>query len=435
MRVPMICADQRLRQFAAAFRPHFSVPQYQHFATMLVALMQCQARRTLTDLLRQVADGGSLASTSRFLARAPWELADLASVWRTRFDQQVAPLVAESHARQRAARPRRRGRPKDTVVTAYLIGDDSTMHKTRGKKMKGLGKHYSSTHNKPVTGHSLVQMLLTVAERQCPLEPQLYRQQAVCEAEDVPFKSKIDLMDEQIAAFVPVLDTITHVLLDSWYTCKRIWKTARSKGFHITSGLKKNRSLRIEDPNAPGGWRWQRLPDYAATLTDDDYQEVVWPNQSGETRTVWVHVVNTRVKKLYRCQVILVKETKDAPPSAVRFWASSDLTADAATLIGHIAARWAIEVLFADAKEELGLDHYQVMEAEAIRRFWAVALTAYVFLEEERTRMTEACGEHVTIGEARRAVQQRQWSNLVRWICQQQAAGSTPQALVDLLAA
>jgi 3-methyladenine DNA glycosylase/8-oxoguanine DNA glycosylase len=49
--------------------------------------------------------------------------------------------------------------------------------------------------------------------------------------------------------------------------------------------------------------------------------------------------------------------------------------------------------------------------------------------------MTRECGKHVTIGEARRAVQQRQWSNLVRWICQQQAAGSTPQALVERLAA
>jgi hypothetical protein len=39
-----------------------------------------------------------------------------------------------------------------------------------------------------------------------------------------------------------------------------------------------------------------------------------------------------------------------------RFWASSDLTADQKTLVGYIAIRWQIEVLFADTKEILGLD-------------------------------------------------------------------------------
>jgi hypothetical protein len=45
----------------------------------------------------------------------------------------------------RRRRKKKRGRPKKTVVTGYLIGDDSTMKKWRGKKMGGLGRHYSGT--------------------------------------------------------------------------------------------------------------------------------------------------------------------------------------------------------------------------------------------------------------------------------------------------
>ena len=48
---------------------------------------------------------------------------------------------------------------------------------------------------------------------------------------------------------------------------------------------------------------------------------------------MWVHVVRTRVKKLYRCQVLLVKESRDAPAKEVRFFASSDLQADVQTLV------------------------------------------------------------------------------------------------------
>jgi hypothetical protein len=298
MRVPIICMDGRLRDFAAEFRPCFSTPQRRYFEIVLLALLLCQEAKTLTGLLRQVAVQVPLSGLSRFLAIAPWSTADVAKTWRTRFDTQVAPLVAAEQARQRAAQPTRRGRPATPVVTGYLIGDDSTMHKVRGKKMAGLGKHYSTTAGTRVVGHSLVQGLDVVQGRHCPLEPQLYRQQAVCATEQVPFQSKIDLMDDLSRTFPPLPGTRTPVLLDSWYAAKRLWKTARGRGFQISTGLKSNRMLRVTDPHATTGWRWEGLTTYAAGLTAADYQRVTWPSQDAEPRLVWVHVVQTRVKKL-----------------------------------------------------------------------------------------------------------------------------------------
>jgi len=435
MRMPIICMDARLRHFAATFRGCFSKPQYRYFEIVLVALLLCWEARTLTGLLRQVVAQATLSGLSRFFAKAPWATSEVAQTWRQRFDTQVAPLVAAEHARQRATRPRRPGRPAATVVTGYLIGDDSTIEKTRGKQMAGLGKHYSTTAGTQVVGHSLVQGLYVVQGRHCPLAPQLYRQRAVCAAEAVPFQSKIDLMDDLIRTFTPAADTQTHVLLDSWYAAKRLWKTARSRGFQITTGLKSNRQLRVDDASTPQGWRWQPLTEYAAGLTDTDYRLVAWPSQDAEPRQVWVHVVTTRVRKLYRCQVILVKESVDAPPTQVRFFASSDLHADTTTLVGHLAARWAVEVLFADGKELLGLDHYQVMSADGIVRFWTLAWVAYCFLDEERARLRHAWQRHVTVGEARREVQRRHWNQLIHWMHQEFTAGATPQAMFERLAA
>jgi hypothetical protein len=435
MRVPIICMDERLRQFVRAFRSCFSLPQYRYFVIVLLALMLCQEPRTLTALLRCVVVRSSLAGLSRFLAKAPWEPHDVADIWQERFATQVQPRIAAAHARQRAARPTRVGRPKATVVTGYLIGDDSTMHKVRGKKMAGLGKHYSTTAGKPVVGHSLLQALYVVEGRRCPLAPQLYRQQAVCVAEDVPFQSKIDLMVAQLESFTPLPATQTHVLLDSWYCAKRIWQAARARGFLITTGLKSNRSLRAPDPDSPRGWRWQTLSEYAAGLTDADYQQMTWPSGGEEGRQVWVHVVSTRVRKLYRCQVIIVRESLDAPLKEVRLWASSEMAADAVTLLRHIAARWDVEVLFADGKDLLGLDQYQVMSAPAIVRFWTVVLAAYEFLDEERDHLRQTWQRHVTIGETRREVQRAHWCHLIDWMHQQFQQGATPQTVSERLAA
>src|SRR5207302_2000631 len=206
MPVPIVCLDAGVRQWMETFRTCLSKPQYQHVVTVLLGLLLCHEARTLTGLLRQVADGPSLASVSRFLAHAPWQPADLVQLWLARFRAQMAP---------------------------------------------------------------------------------------VGQAAGVPFCSKLDLMVELVQRFVPVSGTRTHVLADSWYAAKRLWRAARDRGFLITTGLKANRSVRVPDATTERGWRWQRLDAYAAGLTADDFTRVDWPRQSEEEpRQVYVHVLS-----------------------------------------------------------------------------------------------------------------------------------------------
>src|SRR6266568_7030863 len=126
MPLPIICAHEALCQFAAAFADHFSKPQRKYFVTVLFALLLCEERRTLTALLRRVLDARSLSGLSRFFSSAPWSEEAVAATWRKRFDAQVRPLVVSEHERQERMRFRMPGRPKATVVTGYLLIDDST---------------------------------------------------------------------------------------------------------------------------------------------------------------------------------------------------------------------------------------------------------------------------------------------------------------------
>jgi hypothetical protein len=432
MPIPIICLDEELRHFVERYRPQFSAPQYQYFVIVLLGLMLCEGRRTLVGLLRQVAEASSVAGLSRFLSPAPWDESAVGQQWLADFRRSIEAQVQAERVRLRQPQPKRRGRPRVPLVTGYLIGDDSTMHKPKGRKMAGLGKHHSTTYEQRLVGHSLVEGLYVLLERRCPLPPQLYRQQSTCQIEGVTFQSKIDLMAATIRSFEPVAGTHTHVLLDSWYSAKALWKVARERGFHITSGLKSNRWLRVADPSVEEGWRWQRLSDYVAHLQEGDYQQVTWP---GSTQQVYVHVVTTRVRKLYTCQVVIVRQSLAAPLSQARSWASSDLAADQQTLLLHLATRWQIEVLFADGKEELGLDHYQLMSVLAIVRFWTLALLAYIFLEEERARLQEQWQRPVTIGEARREIQRRHRRRVLEWLHEQFQSGVQPDSLYDLLAA
>jgi DDE superfamily endonuclease len=434
MPIPIIGLDTCVRQFAESLRECFSKPQFKYFVTVLMGLLLCQEPHTLSGLLRQIMEGPSLSGLSRFFSEAPWEVEVVVATWFKRFREQMQPRVAAEQERQRELRPKRRGRPKIPVVTGYLIGDDSTIQKRKGQRMQGLGKHHSTTEGKRVRGHSLVQSMYVLLGRRCPLAPQLYRQQSVCKREGVPFRSKIELMIECICTFEPVEGTLTHVLLDSWYSAKAIWRVARERGFLITTGLKSNRSIRVDDPASPAGWRWQELAEYAAGLPTEAYALVTWPTQTTR-RQVYVHVISTRVRKLYSCQVVIVRESLDAPLSEARYFASSDLQADTDTLLQHITARWDIEVLFGDTKDLLGLDQYQLMSATAILRFWTLVMATYTFLDEQRDCLRQQEQRPVTIGEARRQMQRLHRRHLLHWLYEQFQAGFTPEALYDQLAA
>ena len=374
---PIICLDAEVRHFAERFRAVFSKPQYEYFVTVRLGLLECEGKRTLSGIMSKIAQPPSLSGLSRFLAVAPWVQEALVVIWLEQFRTEMQPLVEAEREQQRAAQPKRRGRPKTPSVTGYVIGDDSTMSKPKGRKMEGLGKHHSTTHDQRIVGHSLVQGLYVLLDRRCPLAPQLYRQVKVCETEAVAFQSKVELMETLIREFEPVVGTTTHVLLDSWYCAKCLWHAARSRDFLITTGLKSNRWLRVPDETAPQGWRWQKVSEYLASLTEQDFVQMCWPRGG---RSMYVHRVTTSVRKLYRCQIVIVRQTLSAPLSQARYWASSDVDADTETLLAHISARWDIEVLFADGKEELGLDHYQLMSAQALLRFWTLARLAYVTL-------------------------------------------------------
>jgi hypothetical protein len=132
----------------------------------------------------------------------------------------------------------------------------------------------------------------------------------------------LGLMEALICAFEPVVDTHTHIELPSWYCAKCLWHAARERDFLITTGMKSNRWLRVPDDTTAQGWRWQKVSEYAAGLSEQDFQLVCQPRGG---KKVYVHVVKTSVRKLYRGPLVIVRHSLTAPLAQTRYWASSAL--------------------------------------------------------------------------------------------------------------
>lgn len=444
---PIACQDERLRQYLESFRTLFSRPQYEHFVTVLLGLLLSEAGQTLSHLHRAVSGKKSLSSLSRFLSGSPWSHHSLIQHNFARFCREMQPKIDKERQErlEQRKKPRQGGKRPMPFVTGYLIGDDSTMFKPKGVKMQGIGKHHSTTHKTQITGHSLVQCLYTIGDRSCPLEPLLYCQKKTAEKEGVPFLSKIDLMIQHIQNFTPPAGTVTHVLLDSWYNGKRLWKTALDRGFQITTGIRCNRWLRVSceiTPDTPKGWKWQRLDDYASSLPESAYQECSSPRDP--KKKVWAHVVGTRVRKLYRCQILIIRKNLKDPISAARFWVTSDLKTDAQTCLNVISIRWEIEVFFADTKDLLGIDQYQLMMTTALLRYWTICWIAFSFLEGIRYELRHQKEvenqegykyQPATLGQARKEVQKSHQKLFLEWVYQHALSGTPVEDLFASLVA
>lgn len=138
-------------------------------------------------------------------------------------------------------------------------------------------------------------------------------------------------------------------------------------------------------PEAAQGGRWRRLSAYAAGLTADDFTLLDWPRPrprdlAGDPdapRPVSSQGVQTRGRELDRRPLVRARPSLEAPASAPRDGASSELDAEAAARLGHIAARWDVAAFVSDTEDVLGLGQDQPMTATAIVRCGALVRAAY----------------------------------------------------------
>jgi len=114
---PIVCLSEQVRQYMEIFRSCFSKCQWKYFVIVLLGLVECEERKTMTGLLRVIGKRISLSGLSRFLSKWPWSPEQVAQTWIDRFREQMKPLVQVEHARLRAERPQSIGCPRATVVT------------------------------------------------------------------------------------------------------------------------------------------------------------------------------------------------------------------------------------------------------------------------------------------------------------------------------
>lgn len=350
--MPIVKIAKIFLEAIAPFETFFSKPQTQNFHRLIFGLILCLESRNISDINEKTLRGKDQSSLNRFLTESPWKQADLHACRRNVLQDRINSLKPSQ---------------------LYVIIDD-TLSRKYGKKMEGVGWHYSDTDRQVTLGHNLISStVIAVCDKkicyQIPLDSALYQKKKDCEKPN-GFQSKIALATQFLEKFEVPVSTRSILLMDTWYASAQLLSIAVKHGFDYIVPIKSNRVVFLNRGKT--------------SLTRLAKQEAGWLKVKVKKETFWVKTFEVFIKGLGMVKLVISKK-KRYGKSFKAFITNLDWSAS--KILKAYSYRWVIETFYEDAKIHLGLDQYQIRKARAIEKYWEIVFTAYQFLEEANLQL------------------------------------------------
>jgi SRSO17 transposase len=283
--------------------------------------------------------------------------------------------------------------------TGVLIVDETGFLK-KGEKSVGVARQYTGTAGETVNCQVGVFLAYSSEKGAAFLDRALYLPRAWTNSparraeagvpERIVFRNKVRLAEIMLERAFEAGVSARWVAADSFYGRShafRGWLEERARPYAVM----------VPRTNAvPLGGRKKRIEKLVERLGEDAFSEVRPARDSGGGRRPWewacLDLAPDREKGMRRW--LLVRRSTDDPDDLGFYQAYGPEGTTVEELVKACQDRWAVEECFAEAKGEVGLDHYEVRKWDAWHRHITLCLLAHAFLaitrraavEEERSR-------------------------------------------------
>jgi SRSO17 transposase len=334
-----------VEEFLPKVKRDFSKPQLKQFARYLTGLIICDSK-TVTAINNSFVGHNDQSALNNWLTDSNWS--------DEKLDKARKELVKE----ELDAKNMRNG---------VLLVDDTINHKT-GEHIEGVDIHFDHADGKRALGHQLVTTHLVAGKYSIPVDFELYQRN-----EGQPnFKSKNELATALIDKAVVDGFNFSCVVMDVWYFNFENTSHIEGLGKDWVAGCKINRLIQTGDG-------YVSLADYRQTLPKEAFKKVSVKTADGE-RFFWTYAKNVTLKKHHqRARVVFSYEDEIAGEPKVL--ATNRLEWDVKTILGTYLLRWKIDAFYRDAKQELGLEDYEVRKMRGLKRHWLMVFLADTLLQ------------------------------------------------------
>ena len=268
--------------------------------------------------------------------------------------------------------------------TGVLIVDETGFLK-KGEKSVGVARQYTGTAGDTVNCQVGVFLAYASEKGAAFVDRALYLPKAWTNdaqrrteagiPEGVVFRNKIELAEEMLERTFEAGVPARWVVADSFYGRShafREWLEERGRPYAVM----------VPKTNAvPLGGRRKKIEQLVERLGEEAFSEVVPAGASGERRPwEWACLDLAADPEKGMRRWLLVRRSTDDPEDLGFYQAYGPEETPIEELVGVCQDRWAIEQCFAEAKGEVGLDHYEVRKWGAWHRHVTLCLLAHAFL-------------------------------------------------------
>jgi len=167
------------------------------------------------------------------------------------------------------------------------------------------------------------------------------------------------------------------VVMDTWYFNRENTRCIKGLGRDWVAGCKSNRLILT-----PKGWK--PIATWLETVPKCKFNENAIQTGEGERR-FWVYAKNVTMKGRWR--VRLVASYEDAGfEGEPKLLATSRLDWDVKTILRTYLKRGKIDAFYRDAKQERGLEDYEVRKLRGVKRHWLMVFLAHALLQLSSTK-------------------------------------------------
>jgi SRSO17 transposase len=272
--------------------------------------------------------------------------------------------------------------------TGVLIVDETGFLK-KGEKSVGVARQYTGTAGDTVNCQVGVFLAYSSEKGATFLDRALYLPRAWTNAparrteagvpEEIVFRNKVELAQEMLQRAFEAEVPAGWVLADSFYGRShafRAWLEERGRPYAVM----------VPKTNAvPLGGCKKKIERLLERLGEEAFSEIR-PAQDTGGRRPWewacVDLAPDEEKGMRRW--LLVRRSNDDPEDLSFYQAYGPEGTTVEELVRVCQERWAVEECFAEAKGEVGLDHYEVRRWDAWHRHITLCLLAHAFLAVTR---------------------------------------------------
>lgn len=382
-----------LTLFFKAFEDDLSKPQFKNLKSWTAGILEGNSS---VYKIKESFSEKHVSSLTRFMNESPW---NHKSLNHQRIDWATNILTVRYHK-------------------YYPIIIDDTVNRKYGSLLTGVGRYYSNTEKRVITGQSIVTSHLYTAGTDIPLFVDIYEKKENM-VDPSNFRSKLDLAIAHIEKAPKLKDRTGVVIVDTWYSSKEVIKKIIELNFQGIIALKKNRIVNYKGiKQSVSNIALSKETNFdSITVEGKEYQ--VW---TSNVRLPGITNETTGRPKKFRL-LISQQKLQNGNWSDYRYLLVTDMTMGKWTVLYLYQKRWKIETFYRFAKNAFDFQGSQIRTETGALRYFILLFFAYTYLTLSKFPHFAINNDAKTLYQAKKVVERDTLENLIDWIHAQAMEG------------